>query len=148
MKKLIKISIFLIILLFAVDFIPVKFAIDVSDDNIESGYLCYHEQVTGGNWRVENTDKQLYFDNLTGNSPFNYLSKIYSTDYIEPSGNRYVLYGTIMPKENDIFDLNVEHWNIVYPVSRKSIRALYVPKRYLTLYDFNLIKLLKNMLSK
>ncbi len=148
MKRLIKILILLIILLFAIDFIPIKFAIDISKDNIKNGYLCYHEQVTGGNWRVENTEEQLYFEYLIGRSPFNYLSKIYSTDYIEPSGNKYVFYGVIEPKSNEVFDLNVSNWDIVYPISRKSIRGLYSPKNYLTLYDFNLINLLNNIFRK
>lgn len=140
----------MVIIIIALDFIPVKFAVSLSNELYKEGiYICSHEQVTGGNWRVENyEEEQLYFEYLKGNSPFNFLSEIFCTDHIERSGNIYLLSGTIETRENQIYDLQVDEWDIAYPISRKSIRMLYVPKNYLTIYDYNLIKIIKHFLHQ
>lgn len=132
------------------DFVPIKRAIYIEDtENLKSDeYICSFTQVTGGNWEVESPSSdygtnQLFFEDLIGNGPLDYLDKNFSTDYLEPSGNRYLFSGTVIPKEDGIYDFKIKKWHIVYPIQRKSIRMLYAPKGYLTIYDYNWIKILE-----
>lgn len=149
LKKLIMFSIFALIL----DYIPIRWAINVDDSKkFETNeYLCSFAQVTGGNWEVKNNlknreDGQLYFEYLREKDPFDVLDENFSTDYLEPSGNIYVFTGEIINREHNIYDLKVKHWEIVYPIQRKSLRMFYTPKNYLTIYDYDWLKLVKKLL--
>ena len=144
MKKIIRKIIVLLFIVVLMDFIPIKMAIKIDDKGLikSEEYLCIHAQVTGGNWEVQNyAEEQLYFEFLHGNNPFYVLSKNFTTDYIEPTRNRYIFTGNIIKKEKEIYDLDIHQWEIVYPIQRKSFRILYAPKSYLTIYDFNFIRL-------
>ena len=155
MKKSIKKFITFCILALLLDFIPIKWAINIEGiKNFKTNeYLCSFAQVTGGNWQVKNNIEsyesgQLYFEYLHEKDPFNVLDKNFSTDYLEPSGNMYVFTGKIINKEHDMFDLKVESWEITYPIQRKSLRMLYTPKKYLTIYDYDWLKIIVGLIKK
>ena len=112
MRQLFKKFIIFVIFAFILDYIPIKWAIEVNNSKQfkNNEYLCSFAQVTGGNWEVKNTSKnckyeQLYFEYLREKDPFDVLDKNFSTDYLEPSGNLYVFTGEIINKEHNIYDL-------------------------------------------
>lgn len=130
------------------DFIPVKFAVNIKEVD-KNAFVCSYTQSTGADLYAAKSDnvskkEDVYFESLSGNLPYKYLSKEYTADYIEPSGNRYVLYST--QKTDNYDELNVKKWDIKYPVLRKSMRSVYAPRAYLTIYDFDLVKVLKSFL--
>ena len=107
-------------------------------------FVCSFAQVTGGNWEAENyANEQLFFDGLIGKNPMKVLDKNFSTDYLEPSGNKYIFSGEIIEKDDSIYDLNIFEWDILYPIQRKSIRMLYAPRHYLTIYDYDWFNVIK-----
>ena len=139
MKKMVKIIAIFISSAILLDFVPIKFAVRESQDCKSDLYLCKYTQVTGGNW--EDINHGIFIDELKGNSFYTCLRDIYLTDYIEPSGNLYLMEGKLIEKNTDEFDLDVKKWDIIYPISRKSYRVIYAPKGYLTIYDYDWYKL-------
>ena len=145
-----------ILALFLLDFVPIKYAIKIeyvekNHSKTYDFYMCEYTATTFGDIKADpkynkELSKPIIFYELKNNSPFKFLSKEYTTDYIEPSNNKYVFKGNIVCEVKDIGlvkSLKINNWDIVYPIKRKSLRGLYVPKGYLTIYDFNWIKVLK-----
>lgn len=151
-KSLLKIPLYVLAVIVALNYIPVKFAVSSNVNKLGGNdYLCSYAQVTGGNWEVENkrdfanSNWALYIDKLHGKSPFDVLNSDFTSDTIEPSGNRYVFKGQVIFKDNDIYDLNVEKWDIVFPITRGGIRILFTPMNYLTIYDYDWGKIFKKI---
>lgn len=86
---------------------------------------------------------------LQNEKVFGSISKIYTTEDETPSYNRYVFWGIMKQKKvADNFTINIleaNKWNITYPIKRKSIRGFYAPKGYFTIYDYNWIKVIKDI---
>lgn len=155
-KKVLIISCIIIGILIVLDFIPIKFAYkhnDFKNINTENVYISEHTAVTGGDWYAnqeinpwlsESVDFILQDEKVFGN-----ISKIYTTESEEPSYNHFVYWGTMKQKQvADNFTINIleaEKWNVVYPIKRKSIRNLYAPKGYFTIYDYDWIKVIKGI---
>ena len=79
--------------------------------------------------------------NVEGKTTFNNLKEISNISLGYPVLNMYIFQGKINKRkiyENVSLNwLQLEKWDIVYPIKRSSLRSLYVPKSYLTIYDFN-----------
>lgn len=148
-----------ILFLFLLDFIPVKFAITKENAKIklrDGNYICNTEPKIAPPIRwIARTKSNPYLNDdlylrLTGNSPNNILSpKDYDVDKWYEVDNAFLLIGNTVKSEKHqetkhmIVDLNVNEWEIVYPINRASTRKFYVPKNYLTIYDFDWFKVLK-----
>lgn len=151
----------LISILIILDFIPIKFAININDAkaNLNNEYfVCINESKIHIDipWNAtRQLNKHLENDLLIrvfGNSPYNILSskdfKIVAWSEIR---NLYFLNGKIerLEKEdktlNLIADLKVNNWDIIYPIDRASFRKYYASKSYLTIYDFDWIKVIKSV---
>jgi hypothetical protein len=79
------------------------------------------------------------------------ISEIFTTENEEPSFNQYVFWGNMKQKQvAENFAINIldaNEWNVIYPIKRKSIREFYAPKGYFTIYDYNWIKVIKDVLG-
>ncbi len=94
---------------------------------------------------------------MTGNSPDRLLSKKDFDKvklFLMPADNKnkFLIYydERILMKDNEtfpIYKIESKSWDILYPVHRASFRRLYAPKSYLTIYDFNWINVIKELLS-
>ncbi len=66
----------------------------------------------------------------------------------------FVFYGnTVGEKTQDDKSITIfeaEKWDVMYPIQRdrSTIRNLYAPKRYLTIYDFNWSVYFKDLIEK
>lgn len=156
-KKKLLICCVVFFILFILDFIPVKFAIKIkqfSDNNALNVYICEYSTATDGNWVATKEhnpwlSETIYF-NLESNEIFGNISDIFK-EGDEPITNLYVFGGTMrQEKVAENFTINildVEKWNISYPIKRNTIRGLYAPKGYFTIYDYNLIKIIHDIFS-
>ena len=94
---------------------------------------------------------------MTDNSPDRLLSKKDFDKvklFLMPADNKnkFLIYydERILMKDNEtfpIYKIESKSWDILYPVHRVSFRRLYAPKSYLTIYDFNWINVIKELLS-
>ena len=166
MKKKIFILIGITVLLFALDFVPVKFAkkdTDVIIDN-EKYVFCYEPKTSGLhsiNWVAcgykegkEDFDLPWFEVIIDGYDPYDSLSNfdfdpidLYNHNKLQR--NRFVLRGEMNVSRGDliknVIDIESEGWDILYPVNRLSFRRFYVPANYLTVYDFDWIKVIKSI---
>ncbi|MNI82993.1 hypothetical protein D3C73_1397610 [compost metagenome] len=90
---------------------------------------------------------------VSGDSPNNYLSeKDFELKWFEVE-NRFLLVGKVDRFEKDTeygtdfiyANLNVNKWDIIYPINRASIRQYITPKSYLNIYDYDLKKVIKTI---
>jgi hypothetical protein len=155
-EKVIRILEVILVILLLADFIPIKMAVNiqkddlkklVSDKSSDKLYICEHTQVTGSIWLAigdeegerELLDKgSIYLaDPLKGKDPLRSLNKSFVPYY---TFNDYIFIGKQGNQVNEgddlTIDFHVDEWKIVYPIKRNSIRDIYAPKSYLTLYDF------------
>lgn len=144
MRIKLKMSLFTVfIILFVVIgifYIPVKHAIKVEDINNKETYIVVEVQKsTIAPWRItdSNTSHQNYIEDvmLEGNEPRGFNLGV------ETGENKYICYGEKNNERSLNADekyqvFNVESWNIIFPVKRKSILQKILPKGYLCLYDY------------
>ncbi len=152
------ISCIIIGILIILDFIPIKFASKLSEfknNRTENVYISEHTAVTGGDWYADKETNPWLSESvdfiLDDEKIFGNISKIYTTEDEAPSYNLFVYWG-IMKQEQvaDNFTINIleaNKWNIIYPIKRKSIRGLYAPKGYFTIYDYDWIKVIKDVFN-
>ena len=150
-----------VVVLVILNYIPVKFAkrIQIVEQNIENDtekYICGFTQTTYGDMIADLEDnpslaESKVFLEIYRNSPFEVLSDEFTTDYIDPTGNKYYFEGrsTVgtffgLP---DAIVLEVDKWDIVYPVRRKTLRGLITPSGYLTIYDFDWKAVMKKFVA-
>jgi len=58
----------------------------------------------------------------------------------------YVSEDTYRGSINDPLSLNL-YWDVIYPIERKSsLRGLYAPKGYFTVYDFDWLVFIKTLI--
>ena len=146
--------------LISLDFIPIKFSIRNNDNHT----VFINEPKLGETEWAEVKYENNKFDYdymagyiMTGNSPDKRLNKrdfdkvklfLMSAD----NKNKFLIYydERILMKDNEtfpIYKIESKSWDILYPVHRASFRRLYAPKSYLTIYDFNWINVIKELLS-
>ena len=147
---------FLIIL----DFIPVKFA--VKDVKSEYAFVNLPKLSHGVSWAscklndksaLELKDGYIINgkspDKILSESDFDKVNQFLDKDkYI----NKFVIeFDNKKNIENDdvfsIYRIEAKNWNIVYPIKRTSLRKYYVPKGYLTIYDFDWLNAIRNLLK-
>ena len=158
-KKVVIVIISVIIIAILLDFIPVKFAVKLDDakKNLKDGrYICETNPVTLDiGWYADMKLNQNLDDDLCvralGDSPNNFLSeKTFDFKWYELY-NIFLLVGKAEhfvedKKTNNIsVDLDVKKWDIIYPIKRASFRQYYAPKGYLTVYDYDWLKLIKSL---
>ncbi|MBB6217237.1 hypothetical protein HNQ80_003356 [Anaerosolibacter carboniphilus] len=157
--------IILVIIAFMIllDFIPVKTAVNIEKGDLKKLldikgskelYICRYTQVTGSIWLAigdENGVRDLIpktaiylSEPLRGKDPLKSLNRSFIPYY---TGNEYVFIGNTEQTEKTgdlivdgvqelMLDFKVDEWRIVYPIRRDSLRDMYAPKSYLTIYDF------------
>ena len=136
----------IVILPIIMNFIPLKFAVK-REANIKNGsYLCSYVQTTGEDLYARSEDNgiddDIFFEHFYGKKPYDILSKDFSTDYIEPTGNKYFLTGKIN-YDSEGYSLAIQDWDIAYPVIRKGLNIIFRPREYLNIYDYNWIAVIK-----
>jgi len=139
------------------DFIPIKFASRLSDftSSSEGVYICKVSTATDGNWVAEKELNPWLSEStyliLKNSEVFGSVSKIFITEYVEPSNNTFVFWGTVTQEQwadnLRVNILNADRWNILYPIQRKTIRGLYAPRGYFTIYDYNWKEAIKEIIS-
>ncbi|MBD3920025.1 hypothetical protein H8B09_14770 [Paenibacillus sp. PR3] len=160
--KRIVISITLCVLLIPIllNFVPIKFAIKLEDaqQKLKVGnYICVTESkyVLDTGWIAKTNTNTHLEENIAVkvslNSPNKYLDdKEFDFKWFEIE-NKFLLVGEVgrleKNKETNVLyvDLNVKKWEILYPVSRASFRKYFTPKGYLSIYDYDLKKILKTV---
>ena len=153
------ISVSIIIIAILLNFIPVKFAVNLDDaeKNLRDGtYICETNRVALDiGWYIDN-ELNKHLDTglsikVSGKKPEKFLSeKTFDFKWYELY-NQYLLMGDISNtqenKETGVIsaDLNVKKWEIIYPIRRASFRQYFTPKGYLTVYDYDWIKVIKSL---
>ena len=165
-KRGIIVIIIMAIFLFLLDFIPVKFAKRIDSSNNEDmithnpnriDIIATYSKKTGAfeyPWEAyyyQDSVLRIVKFNVSGNNPYQALSR---RDFYKNAewmiDIRFILNGNLQmegEKEN-VGKLNVSTWEMVYPIKRQSIRKHYVPKSYLTIYDFDWISVIKSWFAK
>ena len=149
----------------ALDFIPVKYAKKDAYTIIDGQeyVFCYEPKTNGSNivdWVAYGYNDEIDYDitplqaSVIGKNPYDCFTKrdfepikLYNRAAPDDS-NKYILYGDIQKvigSDEQISELiiDVKDWDIIYPVNRLSIRRHYVPKNYLTVYDYNWINVIR-----
>lgn len=133
------------------NFIPMKFPTmkqyvqqNFADEYEE--YICGFTVTTYGDIEASPSNnfsisEPKIFVDIDGNNPFKLLSSDFTTDYAEPTGNRFIFVGKSEVGTfyglSEATMLHVEKWDIVYPICRKSWRTFISPRSYLNIYDYN-----------
>lgn len=161
MKRKIVIGVIGIVFLILLDFIPIKFAIK----DVDSKTVFINEPKLGSvEWaEVKYENNEFDYDYMigyvmNGKSPDEVLNKkdFDKSDLYLMHGdntNKFLIYYDEKISMSDyesfpVYKIVATDWDILYPVHRYSLRRLYAPKHYLTLYDFNWINVIKEILSK
>lgn len=149
----------IIIIAISLNFIPIKFAVNLDDakKNLKDGtYICETNRVSlDTGWYADNELNKHLIGGLAikvfGKNPEKFLSeKTFDFKWYELY-NQYLLIGDIGNFKEDkdtkvVFaDLNVKKWQIIYPIRRESFRQYFTPKGYLTVYDYDWIKVIKSL---
>ena len=161
-NKLFYILLGLLLVIFALDFIPVKKALkdtDITRDNIEYVF-CYEPKTLGPeivNWVTygykdsEIHEYEYQFQvSIIGKNPYDYFTELdfEPIDLYNDIGgsNKFVLKGNIQKINGDYqrLDVTIEDWDIIYPINRLSFRNRYVSKKYLTIYDYDWFLVIKD----
>ena len=151
------ICVFILILL---DFIPVKFAVQ---DNKNKTVFINEPKLEDVEWaELEYEDNKFNYDSMIGyiidgKAPDRMLNKkdFDKSDLYLMHGdntNKFLIYYDERKSINDsesfpVYKIVANDWEILYPIHRASLRRLYASKKYLTLYDFNLINLIKEIFN-
>ncbi|WP_310832776.1 hypothetical protein [Paenibacillus pedocola] len=160
MKIIISFTLVVIIVPLLLNFIPIRLAIELDDaqQNLGIGrYICitdYKEKVAVDTEWFAQADNNSHLDRtsavrVSGDSPDRYLSEKEFGSF--DSENTFLLIGNIDRFEEDKGGyflnsyLNVDKWKIIYPIERESIRKYFTSKSYLNIYDFDLMKIMKNL---
>lgn len=153
MKKIFIILIALIVIIVSLNFVPIKFAVRYDDYLTDRQYLCYMD-IKGGDtcnyrykWVLQNNNDNIWvkFSNL---SPEYQLStkhffELHNNIWYDLNNN-FVITGEIdyiVDEDMNVAIINIEKWDIVYPIRRKSFRGKFSSQNYLTIYDFDWIKM-------
>lgn len=137
--------------LILLNFVPIKFAstkqaVTQNHINEKEVYMCGFTATTYGNLAASPSEnlslsESKVFVATDGNDPFQLLSSKFTTDYLEPTGNRFIFVGKSEVGEffglPEATMLHIEKWDIVYPIHRKSWRAFVTPRSYLNIYDYD-----------
>lgn len=156
MKRRIYVLIGVVLIIFALDFVPVKFAVSEStqanDDNTIEYIFTYEPKTSGAdviNWAAEAPPAQFRPSaTVVGSDPYDVLAnkdfdaiKLYNAPSSVFSINRFIFRGKaeVATDDSNGYDLTIhsEEWKILYPINRLSVRRYYVPKSYLTIFDYN-----------
>jgi len=88
-------------------------------------------------------------------NPFRYSGYFYDSEtelyylnarHYDPSIARFMQEDTYRGSINDPLSLNL-YWDVIYPIERKSsLRGLYAPKGYFTVYDFDWLVFIKTLI--
>jgi len=154
--KIIKYLILILItILFAYEFVPIKFAIEVNGDSLkkvnhkkdEVVYICELTQTTGPMWEVVGDENGLFdakIDNeqvIIDEVILPFLLKDYWSYLYEK--RKFVIKGKIIDRRKDSISdpilykvLKVNKWYVEYPIER-DYYTLFPSKRYLSLSDID-----------
>lgn len=171
LKKIGLIMLIIIIILIVFDYVPVKFAISIDNAQRElrsGSYICETNPVAIdtsiktfsviGWYIIPQINNNSKFSGcgarLLQKSPENILlQKTFDFKNYEHAYNRFLINGNIKKIEENkksnfsVVDLNVSSWEIIYPIERASFRRFYVPDNYLTIYDYDWIKIIKSIFN-
>ncbi len=139
----------IVMVLIIIDFVPIKYAKNY--DNQEHGvdnnyYVCYQDK------KLKFPDKKwvtilddIFYLQFTGNYP----SKVLSEQVLD---NRFVVKGTLTKNQSETqgqqANLLSDNWDILYPIERNGIRKHFSPAKYLTIYDYDWLKVIENWFTK
>ncbi|USB34367.1 hypothetical protein [Paenibacillus sp. YPG26] len=160
-KRIFSIMLYIILIAILVNFVPVKFAVKLEDaqKQLEVGkYICVTESkyVFETGWiakkKINKHLKETLAVKVSRNSPDKYLSNSqFDFKWFEIE-NRFLLTGEVgnyeRNKDTNVLyaDLDVDKWEVIYPINRASFRKYFTPPGYLTIYDYDLIKVIKTLL--
>ncbi|MDQ2087487.1 hypothetical protein RBH29_13730 [Herbivorax sp. ANBcel31] len=150
-KLIIKIIAILIMVVILFNYIPIKNShklnnndkMTLTEETEDIIVVCRFEQVTGSPWMVEeiiSQDKTILekseFIIIEGENPKKYLK-----NGLFIPGNSFVFKGQLDGEKHldglENYKVFVaSSWDIIYPIDRYSIRLLFAPKGYLTIYDY------------
>ena len=152
--------ILIIIVLIVLDFVPVKFAKKIDVLNIdESIIICqanFKTGISGYDWATTDYQSVVQFTE-NSKSPFDVLSKrdFEMFEVFRKTDMKFAFYGNLVDEKTvtdertetsgrlKIFDAT--NWDVIYPIERKnSFRGAYAPKGYLTVYDYDWLKVIKS----
>lgn len=157
---MIKVILVLMPLLLVLDFVPLKFAIKVEDakKNLKDGYyICETNLVKPDvGWYASMRWNPHIDDGLCvkaiGNTPNSILSEkefdfkwyeLYNKFLLNGKGKLYEERRTNIYSADLELDVNI--WDIIYPIKRASFRQYYAPKSYLTVYDYDWCKIIESI---
>ena len=155
-KKLCILILVIITILIVLNFVPIKFAVNIKEiSHSDNAYVCSYSTATDGNWCATTFDNPNLTEDIWINidtaHDFSCWNEIVGLSRGEPVLNKYVFYGEI--EEHKVYDkiyfkyLKSSKWDIVYPIRRNSLRALFTPPHYLTIYDYNWVDVITNLIS-
>ena len=154
--RILKLLYILIIVAIVMDFVPVKMAKKIQNTKLtDEMYICKYVTATDGSWMADklyntNLNDSIYI-NVEGTSVFNSLNEISNINSGTPIVNTYIFQGKIEKRkvyEDVSFNwLKLTNWDVVYPVQRQSIRSMYVSDSFLTIYDFDWFKYIRQILG-
>ena len=150
MNYVIKKTIKILIIVFILDFIPIKFAstkdyIETNHYSTHSIYICERVEITGISWIADSihNKESCEFTGISGVLPQKSLSSscLRAHNLYIFKGKRSIINNDLafphtLSNRSELYILKSEQWRILYPISRYGIRNVYVPKLYLTIYDF------------
>lgn len=159
-RIVITITLCILIIPILLNFVPIKFAIkpeDAQQKLIAGNFICVTESkyVLDTGW-IAHTNINTHLEEniavkVSLNSPDKYLDdREFDLKWFEVE-NRFVLIGEVgrfeRNKETNVLyaDLDVDKWEIIYPISRASFRRYFTPKGYLSIYDYDLKKILRTL---
>lgn len=128
----------LLVVILIILYMPIKFSVKINELNDKRNYIVTEVQkATIAPWTLIDVNGY-YFETrdirLTGNEPTGFNLGI------ETAGNKFVCYGSNFEKgflnDEQYHIFNVEDWDIVYPIKRKSFFKNILPKKYLSIYDY------------
>ncbi|WP_338552540.1 hypothetical protein [Paenibacillus sp. KS-LC4] len=159
-RIVISLSLFVVIAPVLMNFIPIKFAVKLVEAQQRQNtgeYICVTEAkyVLDTGWIAKTNINSHLKENLavrvSRNSPNKFLSeKEFDFGWYELE-NRFLLIGNVESFEKDketkvrYANLNVDEWEIVYPIKRASFRKYFTPNSYLNIYDYDLIKVITSV---
>lgn len=139
-KKICALVILCVVIVFLCIYFPIKKAININEIEPSNNYILVEiQKATVSQWVAINKNGQKISEqmnySLIGNFPFGF-------NYgVESASNVYVCFGRDLKQQNTIHGdsynvFEVDSWEILFPIQRTSLLSKFLPKSYLTLYDY------------
>ena len=162
----IMILLFILAVLFLLDFVPVKFAQIVGspynenrivDDLNHIDIIATYSKKTGDfeyPWEAyfkQDSEISIIRFKVIGNIPYDILNRkdFYHNNTEWKIDISFMLKGElqIINETECTGEFNISSWEMVNPIRRNSLRKYYAPKTYLTIYDFDWIAVIKKLIK-